>query len=76
MKLLGAIVVSWVSRVPDDIILVRESLVKLKTLEAIFNHYSYYERIMPSQCGAAAERTTRDREVPGSKLACAVWLFP
>ena len=28
---------------------------------------------MPSQCGAAAERRTRDREVPGSELACAIW---
>ena len=27
-------------------------------------------------CGATAERSTRDREVPGSKLACAIWIFP
>ena len=30
---------------------------------------------LPSQCGAAAERKTQDREVPGSKLACAM-VFP
>ena len=29
----------------------------------------------PSQCGRTAERGTRDREVPGSKLACAIWFF-
>ena len=31
---------------------------------------------LASQCGAAAERRTRDREVSGSKLACAIWFFP
>ena len=31
---------------------------------------------LPSQCGATAERRTWDREVPGSKLACAIWFFP
>ena len=30
---------------------------------------------MPSQCGATAERRTRDREIPGSQLACAIWIF-
>ena len=25
---------------------------------------------------STAQRTTRDREVPGSTLACAVWFFP
>ena len=30
----------------------------------------------PSQCGATAERMTRVREVPGSKLAWANWFFP
>ena len=29
----------------------------------------------PSQCGATAERRTQDREVPRSKLACAIWFF-
>ena len=28
-----------------------------------------------SQCGATAERSTRDREVPGSKLVCAICFF-
>ena len=32
--------------------------------------------LLPSQCGAAAERRTRDREDPGLKLACAIWFFP
>ena len=31
---------------------------------------------LPSQCGATAERRTRDGEDAGSKLACAVWFFP
>ena len=31
--------------------------------------------LLPSQCGAATERRTRDREVPGSLLACAIWFF-
>ena len=31
---------------------------------------------LPSQCGAKAERRTRDREVPGSERACAIWFFP
>ena len=30
---------------------------------------------LPSQCGAMAERRTRDRQVPGSKLACAIWFL-
>ena len=30
----------------------------------------------PSQCGAKAERRTRDRVVQGSKIACAIWVFP
>ena len=29
----------------------------------------------PGQCGATAERRPRDREVPVSKLACAIWFF-
>ena len=31
---------------------------------------------LTSQCGAAAERRTRNQEVPGSKLANAIWFFP
>ena len=31
---------------------------------------------LPSHYGAAAERRTRYREVLGSKLACATWIFP
>ena len=30
----------------------------------------------PSQYDATSERTNRDREVPGSKPACAIWFFP
>ena len=29
----------------------------------------------PSQCGATADRRTRDRKVSGSKFACAIWFF-
>ena len=29
----------------------------------------------PSECGATAEHRTRDRELPGSELACAIWFF-
>ena len=30
----------------------------------------------PASVAQWAERRTRDREVPGSKLACAIWFFP
>ena len=45
--------------------------------------FMYYKRepdflfsLLEGQCGAAAEHKTRDREVSGWKLACAIWIFP
>ena len=34
-----------------------------------------YYNCPPNQCGATADRRTRDREVPGSKLAYAICFF-
>ena len=36
----------------------------------------FYGRSSPSQFGATAERRTRDRGFPGSKLTCAIWISP
>ena len=43
-----------------------------------FQYFQFFRDMRenaPSQCGAKAERTTRGREVPGSKLARAIWFF-
>ena len=43
--------------------------------ECMESLYSLSKRHQPIQCGATAERRTRDREVPGSRLACAICFY-
>ena len=33
-------------------------------------------QVCPASVAQRAERRTRDRKVPGSKLACTIWFFP
>ena len=52
------------------------SLYSALVLQSWTNHIKGVFSQNPSQSGATAERMTRDREDPGSKLACAICSFP
>ena len=58
----------------DQLPLVLQSVSTCRTIFTYSNRY--FSLVVPASVAQWAERRTRDREVPGSKLACATWFFP
>ena len=57
-------------------LLMQPALISTDAVSRDSNLFLSLNVIVTNQCGATAERRTSDREVPDSKLACAIWFSP